>query len=166
MDAGAHLRGDRRERRGHPAPAHLYTQEGDVQTDMKFGLNHYNNGMYSSKCINSLLLVSGQMGVRDRVCSPASRTSARAMCRHASRCRAPRVKCLRESALFLTGPTSATTLCTRARSLARISHQVLLRFLHQRRLESDGSEQDPRAHECDRVHCHPGHDHERHGAVR
>ena len=34
--------------------AHLYTQEGDVQTDMKFGLNHYNNGMYSSKCINSL----------------------------------------------------------------------------------------------------------------
>ena len=21
-------------------------------------------------------------------------------------------------------------------------------------------------HECDRVHCHPGHDHERHGAVR
>ena len=42
--------------------AHLYTQEGDVQTDMKFGLNHYNNGMYSSKCINSLLLVSGQMG--------------------------------------------------------------------------------------------------------
>ena len=42
--------------------AHLYTQEGDVQTDMKFGLNHYNNGMYSSKCVNSLLLVSGQMG--------------------------------------------------------------------------------------------------------
>ena len=42
--------------------AHLYTQEGDVQTDMKFGLNHYNNGMYSSKCVNTLLLVAGQMG--------------------------------------------------------------------------------------------------------
>lgn len=42
--------------------AHLYTQEGDVQTDMKFGLNHYNNGMYSSKCVNALLLVAGQMG--------------------------------------------------------------------------------------------------------
>ena len=42
--------------------AHLYTQEGNVQTDMKFGLNHYNNGMYISKCINTLLLVAGQMG--------------------------------------------------------------------------------------------------------
>ena len=41
--------------------AHLYTQEGNVMTDMKYGLNHYNNGMYSSKCINSLLLISGQM---------------------------------------------------------------------------------------------------------
>ena len=42
--------------------AHLYTQEGNVQTDMKFGLNHYNNGIYSSKCVNTLLLVAGQMG--------------------------------------------------------------------------------------------------------
>lgn len=42
--------------------AHLYTQEGKVMTDMKYGLNHYNNGMYSSKCINSLLLISGQIG--------------------------------------------------------------------------------------------------------
>lgn len=42
--------------------AHMYTQEGNVATDMKFGLNHYNNGMYSSKCVNTLLLVSGQMG--------------------------------------------------------------------------------------------------------
>ncbi len=42
--------------------ARLYTQEGNVQSDMKFGLNHYNNGMYSSKCVNALLLVAGQMG--------------------------------------------------------------------------------------------------------
>lgn len=42
--------------------AHMYTQEGEVQTVMYFGLNHYNNGMYSSKCVNSLLLVAGQMG--------------------------------------------------------------------------------------------------------
>ncbi len=42
--------------------AHLYTQEGNVQTDMKFGLNHYNNGIYSSKCVNTLLLVAGQIG--------------------------------------------------------------------------------------------------------
>ena len=41
--------------------AHLYTQEGNVMTDMKYGLNHYNNGMYTSKCINSLLLITGQM---------------------------------------------------------------------------------------------------------
>lgn len=42
--------------------AHVYTQEGSVTTDMKYGLNHYNNGMYSSKCIITLLLVSGQLG--------------------------------------------------------------------------------------------------------
>ncbi len=46
--------------------AHLYTQEGNVMTDMKYGLNHYNNGMYSSKCINSLLVISGQMGAPGR----------------------------------------------------------------------------------------------------
>lgn len=45
--------------------ARMYTQEGDVTTDMKFGLNHYNNGMYSSKCVNALLLVSGQIGRRN-----------------------------------------------------------------------------------------------------
>lgn len=46
--------------------AHMYTQEGNVLTDTKYGLNHYNNGMYSSKCIDVLLLVSGQIGAPGR----------------------------------------------------------------------------------------------------
>ena len=58
--------------------AHLYTQEGNVQTDMKFGLNHYNNGIYSSKCVNTLLLVAGQMGKPGSACTRVSRISEKA----------------------------------------------------------------------------------------
>ncbi len=40
----------------------LYAKGGNVMTDTKFGLNHYNNGMYSSKCVYALVLISGQIG--------------------------------------------------------------------------------------------------------
>lgn len=42
--------------------AQIYGQDGKVLTDMKFGLNHYNNGMYSSKCITALHLITGNFG--------------------------------------------------------------------------------------------------------
>ena len=44
------------------ALAKMYALDGPVQTDMKFGLNHYNNGLYSTACINCVLLLSGNFG--------------------------------------------------------------------------------------------------------
>ena len=42
---------------------HAFTQEGDVQTDMKFGPEPLQQRhVQLRKCVNSLLLVSGQMG--------------------------------------------------------------------------------------------------------
>ena len=44
--------------------AKIYACDGPVTTDMKFGLNHYNNGLYSTGCVCCVLLLSGNFGVQ------------------------------------------------------------------------------------------------------
>ena len=42
--------------------AHMYGQEGPVTTIFQFGVNHYNNGLYSIESMLALILITGNIG--------------------------------------------------------------------------------------------------------
>lgn len=106
--------------------AHLYTQEGDVQTDMKFGLNPLQQRHVQLEMRQFPLArvrPDGSVGFGSVHRRAELWRGQRAGLHYDAR--APRAKFPKASAPFSTGPTSAITSCPRAKSLARTSPSSL-----------------------------------------